>query len=75
MIAGAVVYAGVALSAFPAVAQAAPEYKSGLLSVALARGEPALWTGLVVGGVLCVLGGVTRSLFRAEVDQSVRGGR
>jgi hypothetical protein len=70
MIAGAAVYAAVALSVFPEVARVGPEEKANLMSIGLARGSLALWTGLVVGGSLCVLGGITRSLFKAEIAPS-----
>jgi hypothetical protein len=72
--AGAAVYAGVALSTFPAVAALAPEHKSAVLSLGLARGSLALSTGLVVGGLLCVLAGVTRSLFKTETERRGPGG-
>ena len=66
MVAGAAVYAGVAISTFTAVAGVPPEAKSAALSLGLARGAPALWTGLLVGALFCVLGGITRALFKAE---------
>jgi hypothetical protein len=70
MIAGAAVYAAVALSVFPEVARAVPEEKANLLQIGLARGALALWIGLGVGGSLCVLGGITRSFFRTDSGPS-----
>ena len=67
--AGATAYAVVALSVFSDVARAAPTEKANVLAVGLSRGYPALAVGLLVGAVLCILGGITRSLFRADVDQ------
>src|SRR5690349_897954 len=60
MVAGVVMYGGTALSVFPEVARAAPEDRANVMSIGLAHGAPALWTGLLAGALLCVLGGVTR---------------
>jgi hypothetical protein len=70
MVAGVAVYAAVAVSGFSEVASAAPEQKTVVLAQRLELGSPALWTGLIPGAVLCVLGGFTRSLFKAEVERS-----
>jgi hypothetical protein len=64
MVAGAVVYAAVAVSGFAGVARTAPEEKAEVLRRRLDLGSPALWTGLTAGAFLCVLGGFTRALFK-----------
>jgi hypothetical protein len=63
IVAGVALYSSVAVAVFAAVAHAAPEDKADVLATGLARGSPALTAGLVVGALLCVVGGVTRSAF------------
>jgi uncharacterized membrane protein YjfL (UPF0719 family) len=69
MVAGVAVYAGVAISMFSTVATVRPEDKATVLSLGLARGSLALATGLIVGALLCVVGGITRTLFRPGVER------
>jgi hypothetical protein len=69
---GVAAYTYVAISVFPAVANAAPEKKASLLATGLARGNPALTAGLIVGALLCVVGGITRSAFRPDVEPAPR---
>jgi hypothetical protein len=68
--AGAAVYGVVAVLAFPAVAAAEPEDKATVLSLGLARGSPALFSGLLVGALFCILGGVMRSVSNREAGRS-----
>jgi hypothetical protein len=70
MVAGALVYAAVAVSGFSQVAMFPPSEKADVLALRLELGTPALWVGLVAGALLCVLGGVTRSLFKAKLDRA-----
>jgi hypothetical protein len=68
MVAGFVAHAANMISLFPAVGHAAPEEKADLLAAGLPRGSLALSTGFWMGATLLVLGGVTRSLFKAKPE-------
>ena len=71
IVAGVALYAGSALSGFRNVADAPSESKALAMSLVLERGSLALWTAIVAGGLVCVLGGITRSIFGTNVEQKV----
>jgi NaMN:DMB phosphoribosyltransferase len=67
MLAGAAIYLMLMMPGFTAVAATiSPEEKERALAASLEVGTLPFRTGLIVGGVLCLLGGVTRGLFRTE---------
>jgi hypothetical protein len=64
IVTGVVIFATCVVQTFSAVADARPEDKAGLMARGFDRGQGAVSLAIVLGAGLCVLGGVTRALYK-----------
>lgn len=64
IVTGAAIFATFVVRTFSTVAAARPEDKAALMAVGFERGQSAVSLAVVVGAGLCVLGGITRALYK-----------
>lgn len=64
IVSGVAIFASFVVRTFSAVADARPEDKAALMARGFERGQSAVSLALVVGAALCVLGGISRALYR-----------